>query len=280
MAADKIPLQPFQNVVASGVAYTDMRHLLGYTIERVCLVLGGGAFTKAMITGWQIKANGKIILDSTGSRTDTRMQWRGLTANAAFLTIDMLEIRAKTKAAMLSGAIDTTIGIRDLRLEVTIAGATTPTLAGFAEVSPPLLADEFQMVRPLIARVHFVTQTIGAAGTFPLIVPHLDPNSGGSLFKRIAIFSANCSAVRVERNGQREWEDISAAANNFNAVEYGRVSQAGLYMLDFIRDGLFEDRVLDTRPASKTTTAAVYGTFSAGETIVTEVEVLEPLDVY
>lgn len=279
MAAQLIQLQPFNNVVASGTAYTDLRHLLGYAVERITLQLGG-TFTKSMITGYQLKANGKVILDSSGSRTDSRMQWRGIAANASFLTIDMMELRAKTKLAMCAGVLDTTIGIKDLRLEVTISGATSPTLGGFAEVSTPLTQPEFAGVRPLVSRVHYVTQTIGAAGTFPIIVPHMDPNSGGSIFKRIHLFSSNCTGARVERNGIREWEITSTAANNFSGTEYGRASQAGLFAIDFFVDGYMEDRLLDTRPAAKTTTAALYATFSAGETITVEVETLEPIDVY
>lgn len=279
MSASIIPLQPFNNVVASGVAYTDLRHLLGQGIERITLQLGG-TFTKAMITLWQLKANGKVIAESTGSRTDSRMQWRGITANASFFTIDFLELKAKTKQGVLAGVLDTSNGIKDLRLEVTIAGATSPTLIGYAEVCEPLLAPEFRGVRPLVARVHYVTQTIGAAGTFPIVVPHMDPMAGGSIFKRIALFSANCTGARIERNGVREWEVNSLAFNNFNAAEYGRVSQASLFMFDSINDGFFENRVLDTRPSVGTVTAAMYGTFSAGETITVEVEVLEPVDVY
>ena len=279
MAAQIIQLQPFNNVVAAGTAYTDLRHLLGYGVERITLQLGG-TFTKAMITGYQIKANGKVIVDSSGSRTDARMQWRGLTASASFLTIDFLELKAKTKNALAAGVLDTTIGIKDLRLEITIAGATAPTLTGFAEVCTPLVQPEFAGLRPLIARVHFITQTIGAAGTFPLMVPHADPNSGGTVFKRIHLFSANCTGARVERNGIREWELTSAAANSFNAGEYLRATQAGLFAIDFMNDGFMEDRLLDTRPAAKTSIFALYGTFSAGETITVEVETLEPLDVY
>lgn len=275
-----LPLQPFTNVVAAGIAISDLRHLFGYTIERLTLNLGGGAFTKAMMTGIQLKANGKVIYDSTGSRADARQAYRGITANANFLTIDFLELRARSKLSLVGGALDTTLGIKDLRLEVTIAGATTPTLQGWAEVSIPQNTPEFQNLRPLIARVHSVTQTIGAAGTFPLTVPHLDPTSGGSIFKRIAVFSANMTGARVERNGIREWDIQGTAFNNFNQVEYGRATQAGLFMMDFVIDGLQEDRILDTRPAARTTTAQVFATFSAGETVTVEAEVMEPLDVY
>lgn len=279
-AAQILPLNPFTNVVASGVAICDLRSVFGYAVERIILQLGGGALTKAMLTSIQLKANGKVIFDSTGSATDSRMQFRGITANAAFLTIDFLELKARTKLGLMGGALDTTIGVKDLRLEVTIAGATTPTLVGYAEVSLPQTGPEYANLRPLIARIHRVTQTIGAAGTFPLQVPHLDPNAGGSLFKRIALLSANCTGARVERNGIREWELNTTAANNFNQAEYGRVSQGSLFMLDFMVDGLLEDRLLDTRPAAGCSVANAYGTFSGGETITIESEVLEPLDVY
>lgn len=279
MAAQILPLQAFSNVVAAGVAVSDLRHLFGYSIERLILKLGG-TFTKAMITGVQVKANGKVIYDSAGSQIDLRQSYRGLTASATFLTIDFLELKSRTKLGMMGGALDTTLGIKDLRLEVTTSGATSPTLTGWAEVSIPQVTPEFQNVRPLIAKVHRATQSIGGAGTFMLQVPHMDPNAGGSIFKRIAVFSSNMTGGRIERNGIREWDLDNAAANNYNQTEYGRATQTGLWMFDFVVDGLQEDRVLDTRPAARATTAIAYGTFSGAETIIVESEVLEPLDVY
>ncbi len=85
---------------------------------------------------------------------------------------------------------------------------------------------------------------------------------------------------RIERNGIREWDVDNVATNNFNQVENGRVTQASLFMFDFIVDGLQEDRVLDTRPAAGCNLASAFGTFSGAETITLESEVLEPLDVY
>jgi hypothetical protein len=280
MAATSLRLQPFTNVVANGVAITDLRHLFGYAIQRITLILGGTAFTKSMITRLQLKANGKVIYDSDGAKLDSRQQYRGISASANFLTLDFLELRNKTKLGMEGGGLDTTVGIRDLRLEVTIAGATAPTLDGVAEISTPQVNAEYANVRPLIARVHRLTQTIGAAGEFLINVPHLDPNSGGSIFKRIAVFSSNMTACRIERNGVREMDIISAAYNSFNQGEYQNVPQAGLFMIDCINDHFMEGRVLDTRPAGGCTTCQVFGTFSAGETITVEAEVLEPLDVY
>lgn len=280
MSATSLRLQPFNNVVANGTANTDLRHLFGYGIQRLILNLGGTTFTKSMITGLQLKANGKVIVDTDGAKLDARNQYRGITANANFLTLDFLELRAKTKLGMEGGTLDTTVGIRDLRLEVAISGATAPTLQGMAEICTPQVSPEYAGVRPLIARVNRITQTIGAAGEFALTIPHLDPNSGGSIFKRIAVFSANMTAARVERNGVRELDTYSAAINSFNQTEYLKAPQAGLFMLDFIADNVLEGRILDTRPAAGCTTCQVFGTFSAGETITIEVEVLEPLDVY
>ena len=279
MAVELIKLLPFNNVVASGVANADLSNLLGYSVEKIVLQLGGTSLTKAMLTGIQLKVNGKIIFDSDGSKTDARMSYRSYTADTAFLVIDFLENRARSKLGLLGGALDTTLGVKNARLEVTIAGATAPTLAGWAEVSRPQISADMANLRPLIARVHRVTQTIGAAGTFPIQVPHLDPNAGGSLFKRIHIFSANMTALQVYRNGIVEHDSIKAL-NDFRQKIYGETPQTSLYAYDPIVDNLQEDRVFDTRPASGCTTAQLMGTFSAGETITVEVETLEPLDVY
>jgi hypothetical protein len=235
-----------------------------------------------MIAALQVKANGKVIVDSTGSRIDSRMAYRGLTQSATFLPVDFTEVRGRTKNALLSGGFDTTFGngTRNLRMEVTIAGATTPTLAGWAAVSPPMAEAEFQGIRPLVARVHNVSQTIGAAGTFPLQIPHFDPAVGGSLFKRIVWASANMTALQIVRNGIIEHDSI-AAVNNFRQQYEGlRTPQASYYVYDPIIDNFQEGRVLDTRQAAGCSSAIAYGTFSAGETIVCEAETLEPLDVY
>jgi len=71
-------------------------------------------------------------------------------------------------------------------------------------------------------------------------------------------------------------EDSTAALNNYQANEYTRVPQASLYVYDAIVDEN-QSQMLNTRDAQ---TMEVYGTFSAGETITIEVEVLEPLSAF
>jgi len=271
----RIKLLPFNNVVATGLATLDLSNLLGYTIERLILNLGGTTFTKAMMTSIQLKANGKVIYDTTGSRLDARNQYRGITANASFLTLDFAEIRSKTELGQNLGAIDTTAGITSLKLEIQITGATAPTLQGWAETNRPQIDQAQAVTRNLIAKVHNSTITIGAAGTFSLPVPHMDVSAGGSLFKRIAFFSANMTGLQIKKNGI-VIEDSIKALNDFNETEYRKVPQASLYVFDPIVDDN-QSQVLNTRDAQ---TMEVLGTFSAGETITIEVEVLEPLQAF
>lgn len=272
---NRIKLLPFNNVVATGLATVDLSNLLGSTIERIILSLGGTTFTKAMMSSIQLKANGKVIFDTTGARVDARQQYRGITASANFLTLDFAEIRSKTELGQNLGAIDTTNGISSLKMEINISGATAPTLSGWAETNRPQMDAAQAPTRNLIAKIHNSTITIGAAGTFSLPVPHMDVSAGGSMFKRIHFFSANMTALVIKKNGI-VIEDSTSAMNNYNQAEYRKVPQASLFVFDPIVDDN-QSQILNTRDAQ---TMEVLGTFSAGETITIEVEVLEPLGAF
>jgi Viral coat protein P2 N-terminal domain len=276
MSIKHIQLNPFNNVVATGVANLDLANLLGFGIKKIYLNYTG--MTLAMMTSIQLKVNGKIIVDTSGTRLNARNAYRGLNVAAGLLTLDFTENQFFTKLGYLSGVLDTTLGIKSIRLEITIAGATAPTLFGFALVGDPQVSDEFRGLRPLIARIHSSQQTIGASGFVPISVPHMASVEGGSIFKRIAVFSAQMAGLRLQRNGVTEYE-VSKAQNDLMQLDYKRTPQAGLFMIDACLERLQED-VFDTRPASGTSTVQLQGNFTAGETIVVEVETLEPLDVY
>jgi len=270
----RLKLYPFNNVVASGLATLDLNNLLGYTIERITFNLGG-TFTKAMITGIQIKANGKVIWDDSGARLDARMKYRSIADNPNFLTLDFSEVRARTELGQSLGAIDTTFGIANLKLEMQINGATAPTIQGYAEVSRPQVDPAQRATANLISRVHSTTITIGAGGQFSLPIPHAEVSAGGSLFKRWAIFSANMTAILIKKNGITVEESLKTL-NEFSQLEYRKVPQAGLYMVDFIMDDN-QSQIFNTRDAQ---TLEILGTFSAAETITIVSEVLEPLAAF
>lgn len=277
----QIRLDPFANVVATGIAICDLNKLLGSVLEKMTLTLGGTAFTRAMITLVQLKANGKTIWESDGTKIDLVSQFDQVAADATILKIDFMARQARTVNAFQAGALDLSAksGITSLRLEVTIAGATAPTLVGFADVSPPTDDPAEQGIRWLTARRTRATVVVGAAGEFALPIPHIDPAGGGSNYRRIFLFSANCTGIKTMREGVTE-HDLTKAQNESAQKDNGKTPQANLVIFDPCQDGQLQGRTWDTRPSSGVRSAQFYATFSAGETITIETEELLPLSAY
>lgn len=257
----------FTNVVANGMATCDLRNLLGNTIDRIVLKLGGTTFTKAMMTGIRIKVNGKVIFDDTGSRIDDRMEYRGIASNPAFLTLDFSEIRSKTIQGQRLGSIDTTLGISSLNLEVDISGATAPTLEAWAELSEPQVG---AVERALIGKVLSFTHYFGATGKFPMNIPY--GKQGGSLIKRLHLFGSTVTEAEVKKNGLTIFE-APDAVNDFVQGEYNRVPQANVFTIDFVADGNMSN-VLN---AANAQTMEYYATVSGAGNVVVVAELLDPL---
>ena len=280
-------LQAFQNVVASGIAVVDLGPtLFGSTLEAIWLQLGGGAFTKSMITSIRLLANGKVIWDTTGSAIDTLNSYRSTATGASVLLLDFMEPKSRTVNGFQSGAIDLSLAskITQLRLEVTIAGATTPTLSGWAEVSPAVPVAGEEAIRFLMLRRHRFTVNIPAAGEFAIPVPHMDPAGGGSVFKRIQLFSANTTNIRVVREGIDELK-LPVAVLQEQQKRAGRTPQANHVVYDPIVDNIQNGRVWDTTGSPPPSGAGVrsaqfFVTTSGAETFVVETEELIPLNAY
>lgn len=276
----QIALDPFQNVVASGIAINDLNKLLGSVLEKMTLTLGG-TFTRAMITDIALKANGKVIYETDGTKLAESNLYNGQTDDVTILKLDFMDRKAVTVNARQVGTIDLSAksGITSLRLEVTIAGATAPTLVGFADVSPPTEDPNEAGIRWLMNRRHRVTQVIGAAGTYALSVPHLDPAGGGSNYRRVYVYAANCTGIKTMREGVTE-HDLTKLQNEASQKDNGKIPQANLIVFDPVQDGQLQGRTWDTRPSSGVRSAQFYATFSAGETITIETEELIPFSAY
>ena len=277
----QITLDAFQGLTGTGTAFVDMNKFLGSVLEKITITLGGTTFTKSMITLIQLKANSKVLWESSGSRCDLSNLYNGGVTDATILKIDFMDRKAMTVNAKQAGAIDLSVGsgIKNLRLEITVSGATAPTLVGFADLSPPSNDPNEAYIRPLIARRHATTYVAPAAGTFVLPVPHLNPSEGGSTFRRIYIFSSNISNIKTIREGNIE-HDLTKLQNEHSQKENGKTPQAGLIVFDPCQDLQMLGRVWDTRKEAGIQSASFNATFTAGETIVIETEELLPFGPY
>ena len=259
---------PFNNVVTTGLATINFNNLLGFTLEKLMLELGGSALTKTMLTDIDIKANTKTIFKDTGTRTDNRMTYRGETADAAYLMLDFTESRAKTIQGQKIGAIDTTAGISSLTGEITITGATAPTLKAYAEVSAP---QEDPMIRGLIAKVFNYTISPAAAGTFPFDLPY--GRAAGALIKRVHLFGSTVTGMEVKKNGITIHKALNAA-NRYAQTALGRAPVANVQTIDFIKAG----NQSESLNMANATSQEWYLTVSGAGNVVVVAEVYDPLN--
>lgn len=277
----QVILDPFSNVVASGVAVGDLNKFLGTVVEKITLDLAGTTFTPSHITSIQLKLNGKVVWESSGSRLVASNTYNGGATDNTKLKIDFMDRKAVTVNARQAGAIDLSAGsgITAARLEITISGATAPLLSGFVDVSPPTADPAEAGIRPLMARRHAATVVIGAAGTFALPIPHLDPAGGGSNYRRIYIYTTKLTALKSQREGVTEHE-LTKDQNEAAQKDNGKAPQTGLIVFDPCQDGQLTGRTWDTRPIAGVRSAQFYGTFSGTETITIETEELLPVAAY
>jgi hypothetical protein len=253
---------PFNNVVASGVATVSLP--VGMSYNKVILALGGTTFTKSMITDIKVKLNGKVIFQNSGSRLDLQNQYRGLSANAGFLTIDFTEPRAKIMAEEYLGNINTAQGVSSLTMEITIAGATAPTLDSYAELGPPAPLG-------IIAKQIVFTQSFSASGKQPFKL--IDIANRGAIIKRVHFaHGGNLTALEVKKNGIVIHDNVLTAVNTFWQGEYQKTAQSNLYTYDPCADNNYANAI----KTADMTSLEFNPTFSAGDSVTA---VLETYDV-
>ena len=184
---------PFANVVASGVATANVTP--GRTIEQIRLKLGGTTFTKAMITLARVKANGKTIIEATGDQLDKLNTFRGKAANAAYLDIDFSDFSMNNEFDRHVGAFDTSAGIANVTLEITIAGATAPTLVAIVteSASQKTSQGENAPYAGILTKILRYPYNISSGGRLPITVPF------GPAIRRDHQASACCARRQHDR---------------------------------------------------------------------------------
>lgn len=253
---------PFTNVVANGVATVSLP--VGMSYNRIILALGG-TFTKSMITNINVRLNGKIVFQQTGARLDLINTYRKRGVSATFLVVDFTEPDAKDMAEEYIGNINTAQGVSSLTMEVTIAGATAPTLDSYSEYGPPA---------PLgvVAKQILFTTSFGGSGKFPMKL--IDVANRGAIIKRVHFaHGGNVTALEVKKNGIVIHDNILTAVNSFYQLDYNKVAQTNLYTYDPCLDNNYSNAVKTQDLISLEFNL----TTSAADTVVATVEALDLL---
>lgn len=262
---------PFSNVVANGTATNQVTP--GRTLENIRLRLGGTSFTKAMISSVKVKANGKVIVEGTGSQLDAINAYRGESTNAAFLDLQFADYTLISEIDRMVGAFDTSMGISNITTEIMIGAATAPTLT-------PILVESAQQkdrtgasapFAPLISKVLAYPFSQASGGTLPMTVP-FGPQSG-SIIQRLHVFhTGTMTGATVKEDGLVIHESVTAE-NQFDQIKARRVPQANCYTIDFVIDGNVK-KALDTRNARSLEWLFTFSAASSGTVLV---EYLDPL---
>lgn len=251
----KIQLEPFQNVSAAGTAICTTSRIWPNTLEYIAITLGGGvAPTKAQISRLLVRLGSKPIWDlgvSGGAhQLATISLYEGRTATATVLILPFANWFARSIPEQYLGAIDFgQVGVRDLTMEVTLAGGTTPTLSAIAEVAPPKVLDPASNVL-FRALLRTPLSPAGAATFAPQLINY--GQAGGALLRRIFFFSAVVTALEIKRDGLDILEQIPLAL--INAVEsesFPHTPQSNVYCYDVVEDDIESKALTTIRKDSK-----------------------------
>lgn len=233
-----LKFEPFQNVGVSQRAILDSQVILGNTLKKIVLQLGGTVFTKALITLIKVKLNQKTVMEVTGTQLDAINKYLGIADDAGFLTIPFDDITAALPGQVGEdiGALDTSLGINSFRIEVDIGAATAPELDAWFEAVPPLpRSGDLSQTTPALRSLITSTLTPNTAAEHTLRAD-IGQNAG-ALLARMFIFHTNLTAFELKKNNVPIFEEVTIAVNEFVQKEHGRVPQAGLYVFDPVASG-------------------------------------------
>lgn len=241
------PLPAFSNVVANGVATLRVPSY-DLTLNRIVLTLGGTALTKAMMTDIKLKIGSRTVYNASGADVDGINKYKGIFDAAGFLTLDFIERDQPDITVRELGGYSLPFlrKLGDMTIEITIAGATAPTLSAVGFYNAP-------QQNPLLMKLIKFQSPSGVAGRFPINL-----QLGGALCKRLHLIYAagadwtattdgNINRVEVKKNGL-VIHDMTCREVRFNQQEFRKVPQSRRYVVDFINDNNYASH-LNTKDA-------------------------------
>jgi hypothetical protein len=225
-------LPQFQNVGPN--QRVSIRLPLGVVYEKIYLQLGTNILT-SLITNIVLRLNNKEAMrwNSAADLIALNAYKGNYTGSTAFLAIDFTERLAKEEVGMKLGTIAACAeaGVQEATLEFDLGNyvvAAGSTITGWADVEQP-------SSNRVIQRVQVQQKVIAAAAQEQIYVPF---GANGYQLKRLVIKHANLSSIRVRRDGVDMYEDIPVTLANQRLQDFGRVPQAGFFVLDFMPDSL------------------------------------------
>jgi hypothetical protein len=260
----------FQNVVASGVATANVTP--GRSIDTLTLKLGGTTFTKAMITLIKVKANGRTLVECSGTELDKINAYRGLVNGANYLDIPFFDEKMMDEYSKSVTSFDSSNGVGVITVEVTIAGATAPTLQLILWQSAATkdASGNPSPIAGVIGKILRYPWAIANGGTLPITVP-FGPQSGAYI-KRLHVFNTNMTGINVKQDSMPIHESL-AAENSNDQTKVGRVPQAGVYTIDFVQDGNVS-KCLNTRDAKSLEWLMAFSAADSGNILVEYMDAL------
>lgn len=262
---------PYNNVFANVQTTNEIQP--GKTIDYYRLALGfggGGAFTKAMLTEIRMRANSRLIVDTTGPELDKLLAYRGQAADVAFLDVPFADATGLTEFDRMRGALDTSKGIAKLTSELKIGAATSPTLKGILYESAPQAGQGGDLpFRGEIAHLTRYPFEKTTGGVLPVSIAA----GNGIIVKRMHFFhTGHIIGMEIKQDGVTIHESTKAE-NEYEQKKWGRVPQANVYTVDFMLDG-------NTRKALDTSDGLpleILPNFDAADNGILLVEALAPL---
>lgn len=236
----KVQVVQVQNVGPNQRA--TVRLPLGVTYYKIA-VFTAGNITATLISNIVLKLNGgERQRWLTQAHLQARNSFNGNASDANVIELDFIERNAKDEAAMTVGAIAATqeAGVQDLTLEFDIANYVVTgasVIRVVAEVDVP-------STNTLITRNRYFQRVLSGAAEEQIIIPF---GLNGELLKRMYVFGtlSLINNVRVRREGADEFEQLTQAQNEFFQRTYGKVPQAGMFVVDFTEHNL-QSHMLNT----------------------------------
>lgn len=266
---DIVKLNPFPSVAANSVAAMATDQLRGMSVHGLIFVQGG-TFTKAHLTRVRIGAGGKnFVNDITGTQLQDLNDYDGFADTTSYLFHWFGDPTARTIRGQHLGDLDLSVHAGPLEIEATIGAATSPTLQCYAIVGAPKMQmglgfseADAATVRALIRSV--ITES-GAVSRKAVGIGL--GSSAGARIRKIGFYHTNLTAIELKKQGVIKHEDLPVALNSAIAADFGRVAQAGLYVVDRIIDGNQSEAEDTVRRDGSPFNFQVLITTSAGDTV-------------